>query len=87
MYACRCQGHRDSFRSVSVSINDGCGSTHLDKLQAAVLEYGADLGLAMMVTPTGAWPSTRRAPVDGDMIMAILANASEWPIVRKTVCW
>ena len=45
-----------------VNINDGCGSTHLDKLQAAVLEYGADLGLAMMVTPTGAWPSTRRAP-------------------------
>ncbi|WP_333716723.1 phosphoglucosamine mutase [Gordonia sp. (in: high G+C Gram-positive bacteria)] len=59
-----------------VNINDGCGSTHLDKLQAAVLEYGADLGLAhdgdadrcLAVDSTG-------AVVDGDMIMAILANA------------
>jgi phosphoglucosamine mutase len=59
-----------------VNINDGCGSTHLDTLQAAVLEYGADLGLAhdgdadrcLAVDSTG-------AVVDGDMIMAILANA------------
>ncbi|HEX6920728.1 MAG TPA: phosphoglucosamine mutase, partial [Actinomycetes bacterium] len=29
------------------NINDGCGSTHLDKLQAAVLEHGADLGIAV----------------------------------------
>ncbi len=57
-----------------LNINDGCGSTHLDVLQAAVLEHGADLGLAhdgdadrcLAVDSTG-------AIVDGDMIMAILA--------------
>ncbi|MEJ9078876.1 phosphoglucosamine mutase [Gordonia malaquae] len=57
-----------------LNINDGCGSTHLDVLQAAVLEHGADLGLAhdgdadrcLAVDSTG-------AVVDGDMIMAILA--------------
>ncbi|EGD56472.1 phosphoglucosamine mutase [Gordonia neofelifaecis NRRL B-59395] len=59
-----------------LNINDGCGSTHMDKLQAAVLEHGADLGLAhdgdadrcLAVDSTG-------AVVDGDMIMAILALA------------
>ncbi|WP_132993993.1 phosphoglucosamine mutase [Gordonia zhaorongruii] len=57
-----------------LNINDRCGSTHLDVLQAAVLEHGADLGLAhdgdadrcLAVDSTG-------AVVDGDMIMAILA--------------
>ena len=29
-----------------MNINDGVGSTHLDKLQAAVLEHGADVGIA-----------------------------------------
>ncbi|MCF8611648.1 phosphoglucosamine mutase [Gordonia sp. HY285] len=61
-------------RPDGVNINDGCGSTHLDVLQAAVLEHGADLGLAhdgdadrcLAVDSTG-------AVVDGDMIMAILA--------------
>ncbi|GAA1481696.1 phosphoglucosamine mutase [Gordonia sinesedis] len=59
-----------------VNINDGCGSTHMDKLQAAVLEHGADLGLAhdgdadrcLAVDSTGRL-------VDGDAIMAILASA------------
>ena len=59
-----------------VNINDGCGSTHMEKLQAAVLEHGADLGLAhdgdadrcLAVDSTGAL-------VDGDHIMAILAGA------------
>lgn len=59
-----------------LNINDDCGSTHMDKLQAAVLEYGADLGLAhdgdadrcLAVDSTG-------AIVDGDMIMAVLALA------------
>ncbi|MGB3698167.1 MAG: phosphoglucosamine mutase [Gordonia sp. (in: high G+C Gram-positive bacteria)] len=59
-----------------LNINDGCGSTHLEKLQAAVLEHGADLGLAhdgdadrcLAVDSTG-------AVVDGDKIMAILALA------------
>ncbi|GAC70502.1 phosphoglucosamine mutase [Gordonia soli] len=59
-----------------ININDDCGSTHLDKLQAAVLEYGADLGLAhdgdadrcLAVDSTG-------EVVDGDKIMAVLATA------------
>ncbi|MFC9790635.1 phosphoglucosamine mutase [Rhodococcus sp. NPDC127528] len=58
------------------NINDGCGSTHLEDLQAAVLEHGADLGIAhdgdadrcLAVDATG-------AVVDGDAIMSILAVA------------
>ena len=57
-----------------LNINDDCGSTHMDKLQAAVLEHGADLGLAhdgdadrcLAVDAAG-------NVVDGDQIMAILA--------------
>ncbi len=30
-----------------LNINDGCGSTHLGPLQAAVLEHGADAGFAL----------------------------------------
>lgn len=59
-----------------LNINDGCGSTHLDSLIAAVAEHGADLGIAhdgdadrcLAVTADG-------AVVDGDHIMAILALA------------
>ncbi len=59
-----------------LNINDGCGSTHLDVLQAAVLEHGADVGFALdgdadrclAVDATG-------AIVDGDQILAILALA------------
>ena len=29
-----------------ININDGCGSTHMESLQKAVLEFGADLGIA-----------------------------------------
>ncbi|NEE38685.1 phosphoglucosamine mutase, partial [Streptomyces sp. SID7982] len=29
-----------------LNINDGCGSTHLELLRAAVVEHGADLGIA-----------------------------------------
>jgi phosphoglucosamine mutase len=55
-------------------INDGSGATHLELLQAAVLEHGADLGLAhdgdadrcLAVDATG-------AVVDGDQLLALLA--------------
>ena len=30
-----------------ININDDCGSTHLDSLRAAVVEHGADLGIAL----------------------------------------
>ncbi|MEU6545597.1 phosphoglucosamine mutase [Streptomyces sp. NPDC046859] len=59
-----------------LNINDGCGSTHLDKLKAAVVEHGADLGVAhdgdadrcLAVDHTG-------DEVDGDQILAVLALA------------
>ncbi|MFI8926521.1 phosphoglucosamine mutase [Streptomyces sp. NPDC053474] len=57
-----------------LNINEGCGSTHLEQLQAAVVEHGADLGIAhdgdadrcLAVDHTG-------AEVDGDQILAVLA--------------
>ncbi|SIR79306.1 phosphoglucosamine mutase [Williamsia sterculiae] len=58
-----------------LNINADCGSTHLDRVQAAVREHGADLGLAhdgdadrcLAVDAAG-------DVVDGDGIMAILAT-------------
>ena len=57
-----------------LDINDGCGSTHLDSLRAAVVEAGADAGFAfdgdadrcLAVDAAG-------DPVDGDHLLAILA--------------
>ncbi|MEW2497855.1 phosphoglucosamine mutase [Streptomyces nodosus] len=59
-----------------LNINDGCGSTHLDQLKAAVVEHGADLGIAhdgdadrcLAVDHMG-------EEVDGDQILAVLALA------------
>ncbi|MFG1667970.1 phosphoglucosamine mutase [Streptomyces sp. Y7] len=59
-----------------LNINDGCGSTHMDKLKAAVVEHGADFGVAhdgdadrcLAVDHTG-------EEVDGDQILAVLALA------------
>ncbi|MBL1099342.1 phosphoglucosamine mutase [Streptomyces coffeae] len=59
-----------------LNINDGHGSTHLAKLQAAVVEQHADLGVAhdgdadrcLAVDATG-------REVDGDQILAVLALA------------
>ena len=56
------------------NINDGCGSTHLDVLRAAVVEQQADAGIAhdgdadrcLAVDAAG-------QVVDGDQIMAVLA--------------
>lgn len=57
-----------------LNINDGCGSTHMEDLQKAVVEHSADLGIAhdgdadrcLAVDSSG-------AVVDGDEIMAVLA--------------
>ncbi len=59
-----------------LNINDGYGSTHLDRLRQAVVARGADLGIAhdgdadrcLAVDASG-------AVVDGDQIMAVLALA------------
>ncbi|WP_262105767.1 phosphoglucosamine mutase [Arthrobacter sp. Marseille-P9274] len=59
-----------------LNINDGVGSTHLEKLQEAVVKHGANLGIAhdgdadrcLAVDEQG-------TVVDGDQIMTILALA------------
>ncbi|MER5543550.1 phosphoglucosamine mutase [Streptomyces sp. NPDC001118] len=59
-----------------LNINDGCGSTHLDQLKAAVVEHRADLGIAhdgdadrcLAVDHTG-------EEIDGDQILSVLALA------------
>ncbi|MCX5405177.1 phosphoglucosamine mutase [Streptomyces sp. NBC_00335] len=59
-----------------LNINDGCGSTHLGLLKQAVVEHGADLGIAhdgdadrcLAVDANG-------EEVDGDQILAVLALA------------
>jgi len=58
------------------NINDGCGSTHMESLRAAVLEHRADAGIAhdgdadrcLAVDANG-------TVVDGDQILAVLALA------------
>jgi phosphoglucosamine mutase len=58
-----------------LNINAGVGSTHLDNLAAAVIEHGADAGLAfdgdadrcLAVDGDG-------QPLDGDQILAVLAS-------------
>ncbi|WP_280833612.1 phosphoglucosamine mutase [Mycolicibacterium frederiksbergense] len=61
-----------------LNINDGCGSTHMEVLQAAVVQHGADLGLAhdgdadrcLAVDAAG-------RVIDGDAIMVVLALAMQ----------
>ncbi|WP_168188901.1 phosphoglucosamine mutase [Thiomicrorhabdus sediminis] len=61
-----------------MNINQGCGATHLDALQAAVVENQADLGIAfdgdgdrvMMV-------NCRGEVIDGDLILYILATRAQ----------
>src|SRR5215469_18325649 len=58
-----------------LNINAGCGSTHLDALAGAVVEHGADAGLAfdgdadrcLAVDADG-------QPLDGDQILTVLAT-------------
>jgi len=57
-----------------LNINDGYGSTHLEKLQLAVVEAGADLGIALDGDADRCLSvDARGVDVDGDQIMAILA--------------
>ncbi|MER7999586.1 phosphoglucosamine mutase [Streptomyces sp. NPDC095613] len=57
-----------------LNINDGYGSTHLDHLKAAVVEHGADFGIAhdgdadRCLAVDGAGEE-----IDGDQILAVLA--------------
>ena len=70
-----------------LNINEGCGSTHLDVLCAAVLGHAADAGIAhdgdadrcLAVDADG-------QVIDGDQILAVLALAmrmpASWPAIR-----
>ena len=70
-----------------LNINAGCGSTCLDTLAAAVVEHGADAGVAydgdadrcLAVDADG-------QPLDGDQILAVLATElarrAGWPATR-----
>ena len=70
------------------NINDGCGSTHIEDLQQAVREHGADLGIAhdgdadrcLAVDAEGNL-------VDGDQLMAIIALSlrDQSRLVKDTV--
>ena len=70
------------------NINDGCGSTHLEGLAAAVAKHGADIGIAhdgdadrcLAVAADG-------STIDGDHLLAILAAAlrDEGRLVGNTV--
>ncbi len=61
-----------------VNINDNCGSTHMDSLRSAVVEHGADIGIALdgdadrclAVDAAG-------KTVDGDQILAVLTLAMQ----------
>ncbi|GLI27991.1 phosphoglucosamine mutase [Agromyces rhizosphaerae] len=61
-----------------LNINDGVGSTHLEVLQAAVVEHRADLGIAHDGDADRCLAVDHRGQVvDGDRIMAILAIAMQ----------
>jgi len=57
-----------------LNINDGCGSTHLESLQAAVVKDGADVGFALDGDADRCLAVDHEGNVvDGDQILAILA--------------
>jgi phosphoglucosamine mutase len=59
-----------------LNINDGCGSTHLDVLQSAVLQHRADLGIAHDGDADRCLAVDAHGEiVDGDAIMVVLALA------------
>jgi phosphoglucosamine mutase len=71
-----------------LNINDGCGSTHLGPLQAAVLEHGADAGFALDGDADRCLAVDHEGnDVDGDQILAVLAiaMAESGHLVKDTV--
>ena len=57
-----------------LNINEGCGSTHLGPLQAAVLEHGADAGVALDGDADRCLAVDHEGhDVDGDQLLAVLA--------------
>src|SRR5690606_8062885 len=57
-----------------ININEDCGSTHLEGLQAAVVEHGADLGIARDGEAVRCKSvDAKGEDVGGEQIMAVLA--------------
>jgi len=60
------------------NINGGSGSTHIEQIQAAVVEHGADIGLAHDGDADRCLAVDAKGNVvDGDQIMAILATGMQ----------
>ncbi|MGH3505756.1 MAG: phosphoglucosamine mutase, partial [Nocardioidaceae bacterium] len=71
-----------------LNINDGCGSTHLDDLQRAVVEHNADAGFALDGDADRCLAADATGErVDGDQLMAILALAmkAQGTLAHETV--
>jgi phosphoglucosamine mutase len=71
-----------------LNINDGCGSTHLESLRAAVLKDEADVGFALDGDADRCLAVDHEGNVvDGDQILAILALAMKESgrLVKETV--
>jgi phosphoglucosamine mutase len=61
-----------------LNINEGCGSTHIEALQSAVVSYRADLGLAHDGDADRCLAVDAKGRViDGDAIMVVLALAMQ----------
>ena len=59
-----------------LNINDDCGSTHLESLQRAVVEHGADVGFGLDGDSDRCLAVDHEGNiVDGDQILAVLALA------------
>ena len=58
-----------------VSVNDGCGSTHLDRLERKVVEGGFDCGIAFDGDADRCLACDEKgAEIDGDKIIALVAK-------------
>ena len=71
-----------------LNINEGCGSTHIDDLRAAVVEHGADAGIAFDGDADRCLAIDAQGnDVDGDHILGILAiaKAESGTLVGTTV--
>jgi phosphoglucosamine mutase len=71
-----------------LNINDNCGSTHLESLQRAVVEHGADAGFGLDGDSDRCLAVDHEGNVvDGDQILAVLALAlrDQGLLVKDTV--
>ncbi len=70
------------------NINDNCGSTHMDDLKKAVVEYGCDIGLAFDGDADRCLAADENGElIDGDKILAIFSrHMKEQGELKKNTC-